>query len=1077
MNTALLESVVLETLGYAESPGLSRAAATTATAGTATEAARAQGGAQEGAQEGAWAGRGDRAVPHVAATYAIRNLPLAYFARLEADDAAQLWELHRIVWNESRAPLLYVALPTELRIYNAYAAPAASPEVFAAEASAASPGDRLLRRLEGIADEETARRRVADELADVYGRVHLDTGAFWATDDGRRIRPETRADRQLLDSLARLREDLTGRGVPNVAAYSLIARALLVCYLIDRGMLAGTWAEAHGVRDRATFHDVLADADATFALFDALAGRFGGDLFPVSAEERDTIREPELRRLADLLSGTNLATGQLSFWAYDFRYVPIELISGIYDTFLRTADRQNLGAYYTPLALVDFLLEEALPPEVADSGLTVLDPACGSGVFLVRAFQRLVRAEAVRTGQPPTAASLRRVLEEQVYGVDAAGESVRIAAFSLYLAMLDHLTPAEVGAEDFAFPKLAGRTLFDRDFFSPDIDRAFEGRRFDRIIGNLPWGRGTLSEDARAWLKAQRAAARGRLRAHRARAKAGESPEWSGPTHAFPIGGEQAAPAFLWRAPDFCAPHGQVALIGPAKSTVHVTSGPHREFRDAFFSGRDTGFYVHAVVNFSPLVYELFDDAISPAVAVFYRPGAAPPDSRLVYGVPKPSALTQHLRAVILESTDVVFLDRRELAEHPSLWKVAMWGTPRDAALIERLQTLPTLGETGDALGWDPREGLQIGGGDANEAPWVPELPFLPTAAFTPYVLAPEATRARLQGTAYHRPRTRAVYTAPLVLLHQSQVAAALSEDDVLFLHSLTGVAGSADTLPYLKLLVAYVNSPLARYYQFMTSSRWGVERANPVQSEYVDMPFPRPAPDDPQLAALLDAYDRVAAAHRRAFAEVLDADRDGRAALEAELHERVFDLFGLTAAERQLVRDGVRYHIPYFAWAKQRRRAPGGAEAVRAPATPMLEAYARAFAKVAGALLKYQGLAVKPSVYTNGSPLTAVGFDVVDAEGDTALTTTVSSEALRGVLNRLDRLLLERRTERLYVRRHVRVYDQRSVYLVRPSEQRFWTESQARADADNVLAEWVTRSAPAVPPARDAGRLTPAGV
>lgn len=80
----------------------------------------------------------------------------------------------------------------------------------------------------------------------------------------------------------------------------------------------------------------------------------------------------------------------MSFWPYDFSCIPIELISGIYDTFLSDETRLEYGTYNTPLALVDFMIEETLPLAKTNPEMRILDPACGSGVFLVRAYQRLI---------------------------------------------------------------------------------------------------------------------------------------------------------------------------------------------------------------------------------------------------------------------------------------------------------------------------------------------------------------------------------------------------------------------------------------------------------------------------------------------------------------------------------------------------------------------------------------------------------------------------------------------------------------------------------------------------------------
>ena len=82
-----------------------------------------------------------------------------------------------------------------------------------------------------------------------------------------------------------------------------------------------------------------------------------------------------------------MRSGQALFWGYDFGYIPIELVSAVYDRFLgeRVEERRSQGAYYTPMFLADLIvlqLWEALSDRIKRSG-RFLDPACGSGIFLV----------------------------------------------------------------------------------------------------------------------------------------------------------------------------------------------------------------------------------------------------------------------------------------------------------------------------------------------------------------------------------------------------------------------------------------------------------------------------------------------------------------------------------------------------------------------------------------------------------------------------------------------------------------------------------------------------------------------
>src|SRR3546814_4917084 len=97
----------------------------------------------------------------------------------------------------------------------------------------------------------------------------------------------------------------------------------------------------------------------------------------------------ELAHYARLIEGFEESTGQLSLWRlYSFRDLPVELISNIYQLFVKDAS----SSIYTPPALVRLMLEETLSWDRLDTLMAgdgvILDPACGSGVFLVEAYRR-----------------------------------------------------------------------------------------------------------------------------------------------------------------------------------------------------------------------------------------------------------------------------------------------------------------------------------------------------------------------------------------------------------------------------------------------------------------------------------------------------------------------------------------------------------------------------------------------------------------------------------------------------------------------------------------------------------------
>ncbi|MYS22515.1 N-6 DNA Methylase [Streptomyces sp. DvalAA-14] len=131
-------------------------------------------------------------------------------------------------------------------------------------------------------------------------------------------------------------------------------------------------------------------------------------------------------------------------------------------------DRKKTGSYYTPTPLTETLLDSTLNPVIDDAvrrgeqrasaegrpdpadtiveellSLTVCDPACGSGHFLVGAARRIAkRVAAVRERNPePTAEAIRHSLHEVVascvYGVDLNPMAVELAKVSLWLEAME----------------------------------------------------------------------------------------------------------------------------------------------------------------------------------------------------------------------------------------------------------------------------------------------------------------------------------------------------------------------------------------------------------------------------------------------------------------------------------------------------------------------------------------------------------------------------------------------------------------------------------------------------------------
>jgi len=971
----------------------------------------------------------DRPIPHISGAYFIQGNPVVYFSQLEEVDTAALAQLYRSVWSQGKAPLLYVISRQDILVFNGYDAPAPRENSDEILSSDKKHRNRLLRHLRSLYDIETARQEITSRLSN-FRRILLDTGAFWQTEDGQRINREKRADQRLLDAMGELRRRLLAKKLSPEIAYALLGRSIFIRYLEDRGILTGTWVAQITNGLAQNYLAALDSKDVTYDLFDYLHQRFNGDIFPVDERERQVVSEEHLGPIQRFLQREDLETGQLSFWPYDFSCVPIELISGIYDTFLSDKTRKKLGAYYTPLPLVDFIVEETLPLEKITPEMTILDPACGSGVFLVRAYQRLIEAWKQHNQAHPTAPQLTELMQQSLFGVDVQLNAVRIAAFSLCLSMLDYLKNDEIIQENFRFPRMEKANLIRANFFSKKIDSIFSGKRFDRIIANPPWGDQTLKGLALRWVTDQN----------------------------LPTGDNQLVQAFLYRAPRFCAEHGEVAMLAPTKSTIIVGSDTHQNFRKMFFAI----YHVRAVVNFSALVYELFPDSLSPSVALFYQPEQPTEQGKIVYATPKPSSVSQSLGAIVLDKADIKFLEREELRSNPALWKVALWGNPRDTGLIERLQSLPQLEhlEKTGRLREKIREGFSVGN-KKTEALWLQGMPCVDANKFQTYVVKIHGT---VQESRFERPRTQhqEIFVGPLVLIHQSSCQAAFFPgDQVAYSNQITGIAGQPEEERLLKWIVVYINSMLARYYHFLTSTSWAVERGTIRHGEYKRMPLIIPDKDDPRLQEALTLFEEIVLLYQKRDEPLGGRSDEDIEKAKERIDELVFDIYDVAPMEQQLVKDMVDYEIKFFEWSKRKKRHINDEKArpVRPPETSLLKEYAQEFIEVTTSLLHYQNQTLNARVYQDGAPLSVVEFELVQTADAQAVRFISESKELHDLLYRLDRRLWERQASTLYVRRHVRIYDGQRFYVVRPSERRLWTRSQAYADADSFIAEILSRS------------------
>lgn len=240
-----------------------------------------------------------------------------------------------------------------------------------------------------------------------------------------------------------------------------------------------------------------------FSVLDELAGEFNGRIFDrFTQSERNDISKSDLSILTKFLrADIDINTNQLFLWEqYSFKHLPAEVISAIYENFIQAeAVRQSgineKGVVYTPVHLVNLLIDETMPldkPELfKDESFRVLDPACGSGVFLVAAYKRMLQWWAINNYDAskgvkyPQNKEAQRILEQNIFGIDVKETATFVSIFGLTTALLDKLTPQAIW-NNFRFKDLSLENIISNNFFTEAI-RLKSDKKFNLIVGNPPF--------------------------------------------------------------------------------------------------------------------------------------------------------------------------------------------------------------------------------------------------------------------------------------------------------------------------------------------------------------------------------------------------------------------------------------------------------------------------------------------------------------------------------------------------------------------------------------------------------------
>lgn len=205
-------------------------------------------------------------------------------------------------------------------------------------------------------------------------------------------------------------------------------------------------------------------------------------------------------------------------YRYDFSAISTDVLGGIYEQYLgyvqeksqkdekKKSKRKSQGIYYTPKYIVEYLIEQTLGEVLKKAKakdlpkIKILDPACGSGSFLISAYDKMLEAQNKLNKQTGLFDKFE-ILKNNIYGVDLDEQAIEIAQLNLLLRVLSQRTKLPTLSHNIR----NGNSLVDGNMekleqyfentwreqkafiWKQEFSEIFEQEGFSVIIGNPPY--------------------------------------------------------------------------------------------------------------------------------------------------------------------------------------------------------------------------------------------------------------------------------------------------------------------------------------------------------------------------------------------------------------------------------------------------------------------------------------------------------------------------------------------------------------------------------------------------------------
>lgn len=955
------------------------------------------------------------------AVYVFNNQPLLLFFDLSnSNNSEKESDIHKKVWSFDNTPIIFIIKDTDISIYNAL--------------NYIKSRDSKSGHLQKIKISE-------EERDEKFSFWNLQSGETWAWFQDEYLKKKNenqkRVNQRLFQNIKEVRNYLTDKGNANhldeKSANSLILRLIFIRYLIDRGIkIDEQYISGKTLNEkRKNFTLLISEPEKLNLLFEKLNENFNGVLF----KERDIkLNQVQANHLADVFKGELEQQGSLFegyfFEVFDFSIIPVEVISGIYESLIDDETKDLDSAVYTPSFLVDYILTDTVDKFLKDSNVSeckIFEVAVGSGIFLVQSLRRMIEKEIElngRTNKKEFSTKIREIAKNNLFGIDINDEALKVTCFSIYIALLDYQEPKDI--DKYPFPNLLETNLFKANFFdtSHKFNDIIKQNEPKFILGNPPWKSKKEDKVHISWLKNNKKT----------------------------VGRFEIAQSFLLRTKDFMSDDTTSALI--VTSTIfYNVSAPTRKFKNDFL----TSFCIEKFFDLSPIRRLIFEKKDSPASIVYYRLSKDNDyrDNIIKHQSVKFNRFIKYFKMLIIEKFDQKDLPQKYFLENDWMFKVALYGGVLDIANLKKISSLKNiLSEIIDNKNVFSGDGILTGKPKDIPFSFLVGLPIVENKEVNLYYTKIDTNKTlEFKDVYLESGRKIEIFEGEHIYMksqtqNETEIVVSYNEKTSVHRHDVFSIT-SKNSNSNLKYLYSIFISDLYTYYQFLTSSAWGVATRPAIRiEEYLSFPIILTNKEiKEKLYNLVNTFLEPIIKHYHDDIRGLNAPVDSSAL--QDINNIVNSVYNQKFYEKDLIDYTLNVSRYQFQQSKQHLVTdfnPSDHRNRKDVLKKYAEVYVKEFEEV------YYDEFVKVEIFPMRYFI-AMNFIITDKK-PTEKISYIEESNEKEVLQRLaNNLSIEKITDtndpskNLYIQKDIKGFESDSFYIIKPNEYKCWHRAMAWYD------------------------------